>query len=242
MTAREKYGGAGRDRRRDPTAGGRRDTDKMEQAPRPGGRAAAQARSDGTAYQTQGSAALRPEPMMAAAARVLPGRLGPWLKAAPPLPVSVPRTPFILLVLFVVVGGTLGILMVNTKINENAFRIDKLQQEQAALNLQQQDLEQQIAAFESPGNLAAAARKLGLIPAGSPAFIRLPDGKLIGVPQPAGGSPSVASTDQQPTGQRPAGQGPAGQGPAGQGPAGQQPTGQQPVGQPGTGQQQPAGR
>jgi hypothetical protein len=108
-----------------------------------------------------------------------------------------------MLVLLVVVGGVLGILVVNTKINENAFRLDKLHQQQAALNLQQQDLEQQIAYYESPGNLAAAARKLGLVPAGSPAFIQLPDGKVIGVPQPAGGAPSVASnppTGRQPTG------------------------------------------
>jgi hypothetical protein len=120
----------------------------------------------------------------------------PWLKVAPPMPVSVPRAPFVMLLLLVVVGGVLGILMVNTKINENAFTLKNLEQEQAALDRQEQGLKKQIADYESPGNLAAAARRLGLVPAGSPAFIRLPDGRVIGVPQPAGGAPSITSGGQ----------------------------------------------
>jgi hypothetical protein len=92
----------------------------------------------------------------------------------------------------------LGILMVNTKINENAFQIKDLNRQQAALDRQEQDLNKQIADYESPNNLAAAARRLGLVPAGSPAFIRLPDGRIIGVPRPAGGSPSVASAAEDP--------------------------------------------
>jgi hypothetical protein len=165
-------------------------------APRPGGRATArdEARDKTTerVYATRGNAALAPRPadrpvIDQPAARV------PWLKVAPPMPVSVPRAPFILLLLFVVVGGVLGILMVNTKINENAFQLKDLERRQAGLDRQEQDLSKQIADFESPNNLAAAARRLGLVPAGSPAFIRLPDGRIIGVPRPAGGAPSVTS-------------------------------------------------
>jgi hypothetical protein len=111
---------------------------------------------------------------------------------APPLPVMVPRAPFIVLVLLLVVGGVLGILVLNTKINENAFRLHDLRQRQAALDQRQSELEQQLADYESPNNLAAAACKLGLVPAGAPAFIRLPDGKVIGVPQPAAGDRCVS--------------------------------------------------
>jgi cell division protein FtsB len=120
-------------------------------------------------------------------------RAVPWLKVAPPMPVSVPRAPFILLLLFVVVGGVLGILLVNTKVNENAFQLKDLERQQAALDRQEQDLKKQIAEYEAPNNLAAQARRLGLVPADSPAFIRLPDGRVIGVPRPAGGQPSIAS-------------------------------------------------
>ncbi|NUO56694.1 MAG: hypothetical protein HOV78_08520 [Hamadaea sp.] len=90
-------------------------------------------------------------------------------------------------------AGVVGILALNQKINENAFKLDKLRAEQAQLDRQEQDLNQQIAAKEAPGNLAAQARKLGLVPAGAPAFIRLPDGRIVGVPQPANGEPAITS-------------------------------------------------
>jgi hypothetical protein len=105
---------------------------------------------------------------------------------APPTPVSLPRPAFLVLIVAIVVGGVLGVLLLNTKINENAFRLDDLRARQAALDLQEQQLAQALAEKESPGNLAAQARQLGLVPAGTPAFIRLPDGRVVGVPRPAG--------------------------------------------------------
>ncbi|MFG1777310.1 septum formation initiator family protein [Micromonospora sp. NPDC049051] len=193
--------------RRDVTGGGQR-------APRSGGRTTAERatrigtgapRADRATRQgetrargarefpTQGSAALRPaEREGARAARP------PRLRVAPPPPVKVPRAPFAALVVVLVVGGVLGILLVNTKINENAFRLEKLQEQQAKLDVEQQQLNKQIADASAPGNLEAQARRLGLVEAGEPAYIRLPDGKVIGVPQPAEGRPSI--TSQQGTG------------------------------------------
>lgn len=153
-------------------------------APRSGGRTAAQHNP------TVGNTALKPQPAEPGQERTRTGV--PWLRVAPPLPVAVPRAPFIALILVVVVGGVLGILMVNTKINENAFRLDKLQQQQAALDIQEQQLKQQIATAEDPGNLTAAARRLGLV-AGNPVQIRLPDGRLTGMMTPASGQPSITS-------------------------------------------------
>jgi hypothetical protein len=161
--------------------------DSRRSAPRPGGRAAAQKAP--REFPTQGATALRPDvrerPVVAPA--------GPRLLVAPPTPVSGPRVPFVALVLLLVVGGVLGILVVNTKIAENSFRLDRLNKQQAALDVRQQSLEQQIANAEAPGNLAAQARKLGLVDSGPPAYIRLQDGKVIGIPQPAGDAPAVTS-------------------------------------------------
>ncbi|MDG4782808.1 hypothetical protein O7614_24400 [Micromonospora sp. WMMD961] len=140
-------------------------------------------------FPTQGTAALRPVEKAGAATSARP----PRLRVAPPPPVSVPRAPFAALIVVLVVGGVLGILAVNTKINENAFRLERLQQQQARLDLEKQQLDKQIAEFEAPGNLTAEARRLGLVDAGEPGYIRLPDGKTIGVPQPATGQPSVTS-------------------------------------------------
>jgi hypothetical protein len=96
------------------------------------------------------------------------------------------------LVLFMVVTGVLGILVLNTKINENAFKLRDLRDRQSRLDLQEQQLTDDLALAASPNSLAAAARRLGLVPAGSPAFIRLPDGRVLGVPQPATGAQSAS--------------------------------------------------
>jgi hypothetical protein len=99
----------------------------------------------------------------------------------------------VVFIVLVVIAGVLGILVLNNKINENAFTLDALHKSQNELDIKQQQLEQYIAERESPGSLAAAAAKLGLTDPGPPAFILLPDGKIIGVPRPASGPPSNAS-------------------------------------------------
>ncbi|MET9301640.1 hypothetical protein ABZX66_20190 [Micromonospora aurantiaca] len=174
-----------------------------QRAPRSGGRTAAQrttrdttatdrreqARARGAReFPTQGSAALRPVERT----RVT-GAPAPRLRVAPPAPIRVPRAPFVALILVLVVGGVLGILAVNTKINENAFKLEKLQQQQAKLDVDEQELKKEIAKQEAPGNLTANARRLGLVESEDPAYIRLPDGQTIGVPHPAQGAPSVTS-------------------------------------------------
>lgn len=152
-------------------------------------------RSTMRGYPTDGATALAPQ----RAPVTKPS--GPRLQATPPVPVSAPRAPFVVLVLGVVMAGVLGILVLNTKIYENAFKLSDLQSKQVNLDRQEQQLNQQIAKQEAPNNLAAAAAKQGLVPAGSPAFIRLPDGRVLGIPQPATSSPSVTS---QHRGQNPA--------------------------------------
>lgn len=164
---------------------------------RPGGRGVdtaaqmSQAELRELRHRTNGSAALALDTEVSETSTETPAR--PKLRLAPPLPVNVPRTPFIVLVVLVVVAGVLGILVLNTKINQNAFKLDALRASQTELDLRQQQLEQYIAEQESPGSLAAAAAKLGLTDPGPPAFITLPDGKIIGVPRPATGAPSNAS-------------------------------------------------
>jgi hypothetical protein len=139
-----------------------------------------------------GTAALRLDgPVPAGAARAT--EAAPRLRVAPPAPITVPRAPFVALIVAAVVAGVFGILVINTKTNENAFRISRLQEHQAALDTQQQQLEKDIAGYESPGSLDAAARRLGLVRADTPAYIRLPDGKIIRVPRPASGLPSITS-------------------------------------------------
>ena len=122
---------------------------------------------------------------LAPATRKGTGKTRPRLRVAPPAPVTVPRAPFVALVLVVVVAGVLGILVLNTKINENAFTLNHLQDQQNHLDQQEQQLDQHLADLESPNSLRAAALRLGLIDSGTPAYLPLPNGQTVGVPQPA---------------------------------------------------------
>jgi hypothetical protein len=112
---------------------------------------------------------------------------------APPLPVTVARAPFIAMLCGVVVAGVVGILVLTAKINANQFRLDNLQSQQAGLDQQEQQLQEAIAVQQAPGNLVAAAKKLGLVPAGTLAYITLPNGKVYGLPQPASTATSVTA-------------------------------------------------
>ena len=55
----------------------------------------------------------------------------------------------------------------------------------ADLVSQQQGLERFVISTESPENLTRAAYRMGMVPAGSPAFIRLTDRKILGTPMAA---------------------------------------------------------
>jgi hypothetical protein len=113
------------------------------------------------------------------------------LRVAPPVPVSAPKAPFVALVLFVVVTGVLGILVLNTKITENAFQLAHLERQQDGLDQREAQLNQQLANDRSPTNVAAKGRALGLVGVGQPAFMTLPNGAVFGVPQPALGVPDA---------------------------------------------------
>jgi hypothetical protein len=114
--------------------------------------------------------------------------------SSPPAPMALPRTSFILLMAALVVVAVLGVLVLNTKINENSFTLDNLRSQQSNLDAQEQQLSQQLADLESTGNLSAQAARLGLVPAGSPAYLTLPNGRIVGVPQPASGSTAPVNT------------------------------------------------
>jgi hypothetical protein len=115
------------------------------------------------------------------------------LRVAPPLPVTVARAPFVAMLCVVVVAGVVGILVLTARINANQFRLNNMQSQQAGLNQQEQSLQETLSQQQSPGNLVAAAKKLGLVPAGTIAYITLPNGKVYGLPQPSSKVPSVTA-------------------------------------------------
>ncbi|MGH8793361.1 MAG: hypothetical protein ACRDXX_12030 [Stackebrandtia sp.] len=103
-----------------------------------------------------------------------------------PAPVAAPRAPFVLSVLGLIAAGIVGLLLLNTAINENAFILQDLREDQSALDVTEQEVTDELAELSAPGNLAAAAERLGLEPAEDITYVRLPDGKELKMPTPGG--------------------------------------------------------
>ncbi len=81
--------------------------------------------------------------------------------------------------------GLLLLLCVNNLTAKSSFEKRQLQLQVSQLTAQEQQLQREVALKESPGQLLKAARKMGMVPAATPAFLRLSDHKILGVPQPA---------------------------------------------------------
>ena len=106
---------------------------------------------------------------------------------------SAPRAPFITLVVLLLAGGLLGLLALNTVLAQGSFRLHELTAAGKELADREQVLEREVETLRTPRNLAAKARELGMVQSGAPAFLRLPDGTVLGaeVPAPAPGEPEV---------------------------------------------------
>ncbi len=88
---------------------------------------------------------------------------------------------FLGLCVLLLLGGFVGVLVLNTAMAKGSFTIRDLQRQSDALTDRQDDLEHSLDAVSGPGPLARKARALGMVPAKTPAFLRLSDGKVLGV-------------------------------------------------------------
>jgi hypothetical protein len=161
-------------------------------ASRSGGRTTARQAEQNSDAPTIGATALQPErgTTQPAVQPAQPGREAhdekrPRLRVAPPAPVSAPRAPFVALVLVLVLIGVIGILVLNTRIAENAFKLDALRTKQNTLDRDEERLRSDLASKESPVTLASRAKQLGLVPSRTPAFLLLPDGSKLEMPGPS---------------------------------------------------------
>jgi hypothetical protein len=93
-----------------------------------------------------------------------------------------PRVPFVSLVALLLVGGVVGLLLFNTNMQQASFVATSLEEKAAVLAGKEESLRMQLHRLRDPQHVAAQAKKLGMVPASSPAFIRLSDGKVLGRP------------------------------------------------------------
>ncbi|QTE30653.1 hypothetical protein [Pengzhenrongella sicca] len=96
------------------------------------------------------------------------------------------RAPFVIVCIAILVGALLGALVLNTTMARGSYEAHDLQIELATLARTEQGLSTQLLAHKAPGQLAASARALGMVPAPELAFLRLSDGAILGSPTPAG--------------------------------------------------------
>jgi hypothetical protein len=92
---------------------------------------------------------------------------------------------FLGLCVVLLLGGFVGVLMLNTAMAKGSYTMRDLQRRSDQLSDTQDALRHTIDGLSGPGPLAKRARELGMVPAATPAFLRLSDGKVLGVARKA---------------------------------------------------------
>jgi cell division protein FtsL len=98
---------------------------------------------------------------------------------------NAPRVPFAALVLTVLGLGLVGLLVLNTSLQQGAFHARDMEDRAQLLTEQREALELQVAELREPQRVADRAAAMGMVPNDSPAFLRLTDGKVLGNSAPA---------------------------------------------------------
>jgi hypothetical protein len=108
---------------------------------------------------------------------------------------------FLALCVALLLGGFVGVLMLNTAMAKGSYTMRDLQRRSDALADQQDSLQHTIDSVSGPGPLAQRARDLGMVPAETAAFLRLSDGKVLGVAKKAKANErfSVVTESKAPT-------------------------------------------
>lgn len=120
-------------------------------------------------------------------------RTRPQLREVPaPAPSVAGNGMFALVVTGVLVLGAVVLLVLNTALAQGAFELSELSKTKRDLAVREQALLQAVARAEAPESLQARAEKLGMVPVAAPVFLRLADGKVLGVPRPAKAAPVAA--------------------------------------------------
>lgn len=117
------------------------------------------------------------------------------LTVVPVREVAAPRAPFVVAVVSLLVTGLIGLLVLNTVLGKDSFHLFELRGENRALLDQEQVLVREVEILRSPATIAEKAAGLGMVPAGPPAFLRLPDGAVLGSAEAA----QAPLTDEQVT-------------------------------------------
>ncbi len=102
------------------------------------------------------------------------------LTVVPRRRVRAARVPFVSLVSLVLLGGVIGLLLFNTSMQQASFAATSLESQASTLSAREQTLRMELDVLRNPQHVAEQARRMGMVTAGSPAFLSLADGKILG--------------------------------------------------------------
>jgi len=94
---------------------------------------------------------------------------------------------FVVLLASILGIGFIGMLLINTTLAQGAFTLSELRSTQNELSRTEATLIESVSALAAPTVLEEKARSLGMVPSSTPAFIKIPSGKVLGKPKPAPG-------------------------------------------------------
>ena len=97
------------------------------------------------------------------------------------------------------VAGLVTVLLVQMSLERGAYALQREQSQARVLGEQQQALQEELERLQAPQNLAKKAAEFGMVPAPNPAFLRVRDGKVLGVPAPGVAVPSPTVKKAAPT-------------------------------------------
>ncbi len=102
------------------------------------------------------------------------------LRAVPALPERMARIPFITVLIAIFGVGMVGLLVVNTTLQNQAFESRALNRQAAQLVYAEAELQSQLNQVRTPEQIATKASALGMRANPYPAFLVVPSGKVIG--------------------------------------------------------------
>lgn len=129
-----------------------------------------------------------------------PTRQAPRLRVVTGAPLQRGSAVLVVICATLLATGLIGLLLLNTALAQGSFTLHDLRTTSDQLTDAKGALSQSLDESKSPANLAKRALSMGMVPAQSAAFLRLSDGKVIGVAQQASAQPglSVGATAVKP--------------------------------------------
>jgi cell division protein FtsL len=114
----------------------------------------------------------------------------------------VPRLPFLLLTLGVMVVGVLGLVALNVSVNQQSFEISRLQRENRDAEARWAAMQAEVDRLKAPSRIAKTAKAAHLVPAGRARVVAWPGSRVRGR---GSASPGAATSPAAPGAGRVAG-------------------------------------